>query len=474
MALAEFNNLYNIRYGTSPPTLKYVPLFNYVNYNYTSGTTVASTVIWNIPEDGLLIDIPGNYIFGRCLKSETDNPAITITASNVILDMRSRTLHPKSIGINIKNAVNVTIKNGTIKNAQLHAILIEDSIDIHLSSIKVCGLINCDSSLTPAGIMTKSSADVILHKITVCNLKTKGSSLFGVLFTTTVGSEVNCSTFNCLHNCDGVTAAIGHILSDDIEITCVTISNLSSGFTQNIHAEGHTCIGIIPVFSANIAVSNCNISDIQGSCDDAHGISLFLCIDCTVTNCNVCDVSTGKIGSTSAKTTGVEVYADNVVVHKCTAERITAVNPGDRQCTGFSTALSNNVIFSQCSVDSVTVFNNKGETSKKCAGIGLGYGYAPDPRPAFTGAANNILYVNCTAKSCQIGFDTWFHTNSEWRNIKVSHNCKDVLNVNNSKRTYTCNRCSECPGGLSTTLTNVAIDNTVQQPKTIRCECYKG
>lgn len=92
----------------------------------------------------------------------------------------------------------------------------------------------------------------------------------------------------------------------------------------------------------------------------------------------------------------------------------------------------------------------------------------------FVGAANDITYQNCTAVNCQVGFDTWFHTNSQWIDIKVAHNCKDVLIEPGAQRTYTCNRCSECPGGLTTTLTNIASNNQVATPTRARsCTCPK-
>jgi hypothetical protein len=114
-------------------------------------------------------------------------------------------------------------------------------------------------------------------------------------------------------------------------------------------------------------------------------------------------------------------------------------------------------------------------------GYGTGFGWAPDPRPIFAVPAVGITYKNCTAKNCQVGFDSWYHKNSVWENILSDCNKIPVLNQPNAKRTLSGNPCSECgcsqtgcyPNPLVVTLTNVADNNTFTNVKVKTCDSSK-
>jgi len=467
-ALAELNSRYTAKFGSGTPSTKFVPWFNHVNTTFNASPVVAtSMMIWDIPEGGLKLVTAGTYRLGKsfAFKGET---AITIEGNDIILDLSGHCLNMcgTGVGIRVKDSIGVTVRNGTVKCGKLHGIFIEDSAVVTVTDVKVCKLQNSDSSLTPAAILANVCTDVTVENVTVCNNRACGTSMFGVLFTVVIGCAVKSSHFCCQHNHDGATAAVGHILCDAIEVSDVHVREYSSGFGVNFDAEGHTCIGILPVYTTNILIEDCAIRDIAGSCDDAHGISVFLCEDALVQNCKVNGVTTGKIGKTSAKTTGIEIYATNAEVTDCCVHNITATNPGDRQCTGFSTAKSDNVLFDSCRASCVTVFDVRGNINKKAAGRGMGFGWAPDPRATFAEPSTNVTYQDCTAVNCQVGFDTWYHIDSTWTNIKCCNTDQKVLICPNGKRTLTCNRCSECPGGMVTTLTNVATGNSVEP-----CQC---
>ena len=165
---------------------------------------------------------------------------------------------------------------------------------------------------------------------------------------------------------------------------------------------------------------------------------------------------------TGAKATGIEVYASGVEVIKCSVKNIKAINPQDRQAAGFSCAQCFGVKFIKCKSENVLVVdqNNNPTTA---IGYGVGFGWAPDPRPQFIVPAVDILYKDCSAKNCQVGFDSWFHIDSIWDDITSKCNEIPVLNKDQPPRTITCNPCSECPcTNPPECITSVTINNIAQ------------
>jgi hypothetical protein len=196
-------------------------------------------------------------------------------------------------------------------------------------------------------------------------------------------------------------------------------------------------------------------------------MSIFICDEAVINKCQVTNVLDGagpaQIG---AKATGIEVYASNVKVSECYVNNISAINPEDKQATGFSCALCTNVEFIKCTAENVNVYDENGNQNS-CLGYGTGFGWAPDPRPEFIGAATHVHYKHCTAKDCQVGFDAWYHIDSVWEHIHSINNGISVLNMIPSQRTYTCDACSECgcqqtgcyPSPHTVTLDNIASNN---------------
>lgn len=102
---------------------------------------------------------------------------------------------------------------------------------------------------------------------------------------------------------------------------------------------------------------------------------------------------------------------------------------------------------------------------------------APDPR--IIEPAVNVLYENCSAKYCQVGFDSWFHIDSLWNHIYSKCNGIDILNLDDTAtRTVSCDACSECgctfpgcyPDPFVVTITNIANNNVFRHVKTKQCK----
>lgn len=438
----------------------------------------AVTTISSISAGGMTISSPGLYVFGNDITwSPTGaGQAILITASGVTLDMQNFTLQStttafNTTGISAIGASNLIIKNGTIANMGLQGISCDLCLSPFIYNITVDGL-NANDIATytvPTGILVTASGNAIVANCTVKNLDVTTGSLAAIQFTGTIGSLVsNCTVLNLL-NRDGACTGIGHLLCDTAIVESCTLNYLTAQFGSNLNTEGHTAIGIIPVFSTNLVIRDCTVSNVTGCCDDAHGMSVFECSNAVVKNCKVNTVIDGVTGTqTGAKATGIEIYASNTKVIKCSAKNITAINPQDKQATGFSCAQSTGVKFIKCYAENVVVVDQNGNQNSSL-GYGTGFGWAPDPRPDFLKPAIDVQYKHCTAKNCQVGFDSWFHINSSWKHIHSICNGIAVLDLNDSsQRTLSCDACSECgctqsgcyPSPITVTITNVASNNT--------------
>lgn len=442
-------------------------------------------VISEIPPSGITINTPGKYVFEKDLtwSPTSDGQAILITAADVTLDLKGHTLisdltQHSTTGIAALLSQNLVIKNGTIKNMAYRGIDCTTCSNIVIDHIIVDGL-NIENTIiytVPVGILVTASSQAHVNKCTVKNINVRTGSCAAIQMSGTFNSRIwHCDISNLL-NRDGACTGIGHILCDLAEVKKCKLDGLKSEFIDNLNTEGHTAIGLIPFISTNLTLKDCEISNVTGCCDDAHGISVFECTNAVVKRCKVFNVLDGAGPQhTGAKATGIEVYGSDVEVSKCSVNQISAINPQDKQATGFSMAQGARTQFIDCHAENVKVLNELGveDTTK---GYGTGFGWAPDPR--IIEPAVNVLYKNCSAKYCQLGFDSWYHIDSVWDHITSKCNGIDVLVQDSSaQRTLSCDACSECgctftgcyPDPFSITINNVATGNVFIHVKTKNC-----
>lgn len=444
------------------------------------------TLITEIPAQGIVINSPGTYVFENNIiwQPIADGAAITIVSNDVTLDLRNYTLLSettsfKTIGILALTCQNLTIKNGTVANMAFQGIQCSICKDILIKDIIVDGL-NLDNIAVytvPVGIYVNLASNATVEKCTVKNINVKTGSTAAIQMTGVLYSKItDCDIQNVL-NRDGASTGIGHLLCDIAKVRSCTLDNIQSQFIDNLNTEGHTAIGIIPFYSTNLSIKYCTVSNVVGCCDDAHGMSLFECANASVKKCKVINVLDGAgAAQTGAKATGIEVYASGVRVVDCTVKNIIAINPQNKQSTGFSCAQCEEVQFIGCHAENVNVYDQFGQQSP-ALGYGTGFGWAPDPRAQFIVPAKNIVYAFCTAKKCQVGFDSWFHVDSVWTDIHSICNGISVLDENHSQRTISCNPCSECgctfagcfPNPLTVTIENVAKNNKFINVKAKYC-----
>lgn len=421
--------------------------------------------ISNIPKTGILINQKGKYKLTKDLVwSGNDNiPLISIQGEDITLDFNGFSLSTKNgkskghYGIHIYNSKKIVVRNGTIKNMGIHAILADTSKNILISDMKIEGLTNQDLTLNPSGILTVACENVIVKESVIGPLHSIGVNLSAIQMNFTKNSEiVNCKVID-IQNKDGVSTGIGHFLSKGVKVENSYIKGLETIFNGH-NFGGHTCIGFFEFLSEDMDINGCVVEDVVGSCDDAHGMSMFLCKKVEIDNCYVRNVSSGLKYGKCAKSTGIEIYGSNMNVRNSKVKDIHTYNPENKQSTGFSVAQGKNVNFTNCEAENVRVFNEKGEEGVSF-GYGYGFGWAPDPREMFVKPASKVHYKNCKAEGCQVGFDTFFHLNSLWEKVVSKGNDIPLMNGKGNIRVISCSPCSECPQPITNPIKNVARRN---------------
>lgn len=433
-------------------------------------------VIRQIPGAGIVIRKPGTYRFGNDIlwrPNDVQSSAITIQCSDVTLDLAGFSLRAsvsdksqQIAGIlvqgpsNKPTIANITIINGTVAHVSEYGILATSVVGLNISGITVTGLCMQNlaiRNLTPAGIAVNSSIGVAISACSVTRSEVTTDSSAGIFLQNTIqGTVTGCRTIG-LVNHDGAVQGFGYIKCSDVTTAQCVAESLQSHFNGNVLTTGHTVLGFCPILCWNLTYVDCSASRLTGCCDDCHGMSVFLDGQITVSGFRAHDIVDGVSPSHSgAKATGLEVYGTDVTVVDCTVSYITAINPQDKQATGFS-AWGLNIQFEGCKASHVMVRGTAVPGSHA-----EGFGWAPDPRTEFcyTGALD-VAYTDCVADHCQVGFDTWYHVDSKWIRPRFRNCDIGILIEPGANRTLSCNACSECQPPIAVTLTNFESGNTV-------------
>jgi hypothetical protein len=430
-------------------------------------------IITSIPPDGIIITRPGIYAFGTDIAWSPPSAAcaaITIASNDVVLDLGGFTLKAtvpddgKHIaGIFVINASGVIIRNGALANMCLYGICAEDSNKLVIEKITVSGLsfhnLNI-RNICPAGIHIDHAEGVAVTDCVVEYMYVTCDSSAGIQLTnTSKGLIGNCRVSN-LVNYDGSVQGYSYLGSTDISTTNCAAADFQSHFKSNIQTLGHTVLGFVPIFCSELKYENCQATNMIGCCDDCHGMSVFLDAGVTVTGFTAKGVVDGVAQSNSgAKATGLEVYGAFVSISDCSVSDIKAINPQDKQSTGFS-AWGAAIKFTRCTANNVVVCDEHGNWNRDL-GNGTGFGWAPDPRLFFRNiGANFVEYANCSANNCRVGFDTWFHIDSTWTDVHTKECPITILVEPGASRTLSGNPCSECSPPISIAIVNIARGNS--------------
>ena len=437
-----------------------------------------SSVIRRIPSAGIVIRSPGTYTFAGDMQWTPNNAqcsAITIQCSDVTLNLAGFTLtafvsdkSQQITGILVlgpaanPTLTNITITNGTVANVSEYGILATSVCGLNISHITVTGVCMQNLAvryLTPAGIQVSGSINVAISDCSVTQLAVTTDSSAGIFLLSTIQATVsNCRTSGLVNN-DGAVQGFSYIKCINVTTTGCAAQSLQSHFNTNVLTTGHTVLGFCPILSLNLSYVNCSASELTGCCDDCHGMSVFLDGGVTVSGFQASNIVDGVSPSNSgAKATGLEVYGVGVTVSDSAVNNIKAINPQDKQATGFS-AWGLGIQFERCVASNVTAQDDFGVGAR-----GMGFAWAPDPRKyfAYIGAVD-VTYTDCTANQCQVGFDTWYHVNSTWVRPVYTNCTTGILVEPGGTRTLSGDPCSECSPPISVTLTNFESGNTYPQ-----------
>lgn len=432
-------------------------------------------VISTIPPEGIVITQPGDYTFSKSISWIPTSPcsAITIQAANVLLDLKGYTLMAFIVkktdqqyhGISVIGVDSVTVQGGTIKGMSYYGINSSKASNLQVYNMTIGSISYAETVtayLTPCGIFVDDTDGFILQNCIIEGITVTAPSCAGIqVVESRNGYVLDCTMRNFLNN-DGGVQGLSYLKSWKLLTRGCVCENFQSHYEGKTITSGHTVIGYVPIFCILLEFDNCSATGMTGCCDDCHGMSVFIDAFIGVTNFRAKDVIDGvTLKNTGAKATGLEVYGYDIAITDCSVENITAIVPQDLQSAGFS-AWGSAIEFKGCSATKVLVTDATGVPSTKF-GYGTGFGWAPDPRSEFNGVpADNVLYTACTATNCQLGFDTWFHTNSTWQQISAP-GCPLLILVEpkGTPRTLSMDKCSESPDGQyqQVTITNIAENN---------------
>jgi hypothetical protein len=239
----------------------------------------------------------------------------------------------------------------------------------------------------------------------------------------------------------------------DVDFAACAVNGLASGRIVR-QALGHTCSAVFPFLSANVRVRGVRVRNVAGSCDDAHGISVFACPGrVSIAACDIHDVSTGSVygpaPGSGAKATGVEVcVALSVRLCDVRVRTVVASRPQDRQCAGFAVGTCAGVLLVRCSASDIRCVNGYppgADPGTEPLPRGVAFGWAPDVRRRFIGVADHTRLIACSAADCDIGFDLFNHRGADLREC-IGTRCRQAVFHDDAHevRRASCSMCSEC------------------------------
>lgn len=436
--------------------------------------TNSRKVITEIPPCGITISKPGTYRLQHGVKwrpSGPDMAAIRIVCSDVTLDLQTNTLekHAASafkgcagivaVPLTAEPLSNVTICCGFVRNFDVYGVAAFGVDHITLERLVVQNLRNADMAINSVGLFL-AGCDYSTISWCACEKSRVVSIAHSALQlrfcdNTSVSDCRVLSQQNDAGGCVGISA----VGCADIQFLRNHVGGIHVGEVLAPHSSGQTALGMFPMVCVRVRIKDCHVSRVTGSCDDAHGLSIFICpADVTVSACTFDQINTGFRSATlsGAKVTGVEVMLSTaVVVETCKVKNITGSSPQDGQVAGYSSGGTSHVTFSRCSARHISC----GDTP----GSGVGFGWAPDPRKVFIALSENTVFSTCVAQDCDIAFDLFMHKDAKIIDCK-GKNTRKLLLFNDPavSRTLTCNACSECPIAKRTVVRNTGSGNRGQ------------
>jgi hypothetical protein len=438
--------------------------------NTDDGVVQIGQRITHIPPTGLIICTPGEYVLNGDLEwaaAYPDSSAIRVTCSNVSIDFAGHSItcqrpFSKSCGVLVLSSDdevlrNVHISGGAVRNFQLYGIACVGVDNVTLQSMTVQGLCNDDPSLTSIGLLAAMCKYVTVSKCSVTDSHVHSLAHSGLQVRACDTVTVCNTAVRRQRNVMGGSCGITVVATSQATVIDCEVSESSVGTRMPpapLKSPGHTALGVFIFLSTNVCVSNTHAVHVHGSCDDSHGLSVFLCPGVVrIASCSAKDVTTGLLADGSpiagggAKATGVEVIgATDAYVTDVVVEGIRAFAPQDLQCAGVASSWCVDTVFERCVVKEVTCLDS---------GVAVGFAWAPDPRSFFIKPSMGTVFVSCVAVRCDVGFDMFMHQDAVLLGCTVQSVSASMSGGDPTEtRVLSCNPCSECDPAMATTVRN--------------------
>lgn len=277
----------------------------------------------------------------------------------------------ETVGISVLNSSGVQIINGTIDTIGYRGVECIYCSNSFLHNIVINGITTKNSmeNVIPTGIYLEMCEYMDIYNCIVKNVNINVRTFSGFFSFGVFGLGITKCKVENVKNQDGACAGFQMFLCMEVVLKQCSSLDLQTFYKGVTNTIGHTCIGFLPFFCFDLKFKCCEAKNIIGTCDDAHGFSMFVCLGPIIlNNCIVDNVQDGVGENTGAKSTGIEIYSSNVVVYNCHVSNISAINPQDKQCSGFSVSgalgvPAEFVRFKDCSVKNVNVVDENGNQS---------------------------------------------------------------------------------------------------------------
>lgn len=351
-------------------------------YNFTPLRQITAPIVIN--DFPYTITAPGKYyVYNKTTYTPagaSTTPAITINASNVILDLQGFVLSQATGTVNSIDGIqitsgqtDVTIRNGTISGFQAHGIealgnhnrlLFKDltvtgcaftGIGITAGtsnnvSIKNCLINNC---LTSASVAAAVAAGVLLNSInnvTIDNLKISNT---GLLATANSASGLRLNSVNSGYITNSIVenSRVGFGFDTNSSIGIIYDNCLAVNNTGNTNQLAYSLSGAASTYCQYI---NC-ISSSNKATSGARGFdasTLATLQGCTVEGTTL----TGAVG-----TSLIGVNLDNKSVAANTIVAASRSNEANATGQAFTSTAASNTVFSQC----IAINNFSGSTATR-------------------------------------------------------------------------------------------------------------
>lgn len=437
--------------------------------------SVSSRTIRDIPPQGLLLSEPGVYTMTNDLEWTPSTPntaAIVIAANNVTLNMNGHTLRKANgaadcvgvfIGNRTQQLANIRVANATIAGFDTHGVCAVGVDGMELQRVRVTDLRGNDTALTFVNIMVVACTDVTVSNCTVADTRVRGNAYSGMQFRFCAGVIVTGVSISTLHNVSGGCSGLTVFGCRDVQCSSTSIRGLSSGEEVAPQPIGQTCLGVFVMLSVHVRLTKVTVDTIQGSSDDAHGVSIFQSLGfCDVEDCTITNVSTGygSAAKTGAKCTGVEImFADKCTVRRTRVADVRAIRPQDKQAAGFTTGGTHDAAFEDCTAEGIRC---EGDPTSE----GVAFGWAAEPRPIFVKPSTRTHYKRCTAKHADVGFDLFYQQYARVEKCDASVDVRvPIRDKPDDVRIVSCNEASECHPAMTVRVRNLGGHNTVTNVK---------